>query len=33
LEFDNCGPVDLINNYSVGGFTCHTNSRDFEWSW
>ena len=29
LEFDNCGPVDLINNYIVGGFTCHMKSRNF----
>ena len=29
LEVDNKGAVDLINNYSVGGRTCHMGTRQY----
>jgi hypothetical protein len=29
LEVDNKGAVDLVNNYSVGGRTCHVETRQY----
>jgi hypothetical protein len=29
LEVDNKGAVDLVNNYSVGGRTCHEETRQY----
>jgi hypothetical protein len=29
FEVDNKGAVDLVNNYSVGGRTCHVETRQY----